>query len=420
MQRQLRFALIAVCLLVTILSAETGHAQALPPTPESSTQLAPDFSKLIPLACDPDGVQASGAVYRICMPFLWNGDLLVYAHGYVSPQRPVGIPEDQLSLPGGPSLPDVANLLGYAFAVTSYSDNGLAVQPALADLVDLVNLFIQAKGPPRRVLLVGVSEGGLITTLAMERRPDVFAGGLALCGPYGSFQGQIDHFGDGRVVFDYFFPALLPPSPIAIPPDLMASWDNTYTTTVQPALLDPANAGKVEQYLAVTRSPFDAADASTKEATIRQMLWYNVMATNDGRDKLGGQPYDNQRRTFTGSADDAALNQQVQRFSGDPAAQATIAADYETTGKLARPLLTMHTTGDPIVPYWHLARYQAKTYRADNIALNEARTVTRYGHCSFSSVEVLGAFNRLRELVDNPPPYQPVQRLFFPALFLAQ
>ncbi len=414
MQHQLRFGLIVVCLLVAIILAKTGHAQTPTPNQEPAAQQSPDFSNLIPLACNPDGVQASGAVYRICMPFLWNGDLLVYAHGYVSPQRPVGIPEDQLSLPGGPSLPDVANLLGYAFAVTSYSVNGLAVQSALADLVDLVNIFTQAKEAPRRVLLVGVSEGGLIATLAVERRPDVFAGGLALCGPYGSFQGQIDHFGDGRVVFDYFFPALLPPSPVAIPPDLAANWEDAYTTIAQPVLLDPANADKVEQFLAVTKSPFDAADPNTKEATIRQMLWYNVTATNDGKEKLGGQPYDNQRRVFTGSADDVTLNRQVQRFSSDPAAQTTIAVAYETTGKLTRPLLTMHTTGDPIVPYWQMIRYRAKTYVADNIALNETRTVARYGHCSFTSLELLGAFNRLREMMDSPPPYQPVQRVFFP------
>ena len=34
--------------------------------------------------CDPDGKQASGAIYRICMPESrnWNGILIIYAHGY--------------------------------------------------------------------------------------------------------------------------------------------------------------------------------------------------------------------------------------------------------------------------------------------------------------------------------------------------
>src|SRR5271154_3953024 len=78
--------------------------------------------------CLPDGVQASGAAYRICLPDpgKWNGNLVIFAHGYVATTEPLGIPEDQLSLPDGTSLPELINSLGYAFAVSGYSVNGLA------------------------------------------------------------------------------------------------------------------------------------------------------------------------------------------------------------------------------------------------------------------------------------------------------
>ena len=33
---------------------------------------------------------------------------------------------------------------------------------------------------------------------------------LALCGPVGDFAGQIDYLGDFRVLFDYFFPGVIP------------------------------------------------------------------------------------------------------------------------------------------------------------------------------------------------------------------
>src|SRR5262245_58858423 len=79
------------------------------------------------VTCEPDGVQASGAIYRICMPAVWNGDLVLYAHGYVGAGEPVAIPENQLSLPDGTSVPGIVNALGFAFATTSYSTNGLAV-----------------------------------------------------------------------------------------------------------------------------------------------------------------------------------------------------------------------------------------------------------------------------------------------------
>src|SRR5215218_3329745 len=54
----------------------------------------------IPLANCEEGLQVNGATYRICMPQTWNGHLVVYAHGYVAPNPPVGLPEDQLTLPG--------------------------------------------------------------------------------------------------------------------------------------------------------------------------------------------------------------------------------------------------------------------------------------------------------------------------------
>ena len=40
----------------------------------------------------------------------------------------------------------------------------------------------------------------------------------------------------------------------------------------------------------------------------RRPPWYNVFATNDGIEKLGGQPFDNGWRWYTGSSDDLRLN----------------------------------------------------------------------------------------------------------------
>jgi pimeloyl-ACP methyl ester carboxylesterase len=97
--------------------------------------------------------------------------------------EPIGIPEDQLSLPGGSSIPQIANDLGFAFATTSYRVNGLAVRQGLDDVVDLVEVFSVTHGQPSHVYLVGASAGGIITALAMERHADVLGSGLAACGP---------------------------------------------------------------------------------------------------------------------------------------------------------------------------------------------------------------------------------------------
>src|SRR5262249_39894677 len=155
---------------------------------------------------------------RICMPEpgCWNGDLVVFAHGYVAPGGPPAIPEGQLTI-GGASLPALANALGFGFAVTSYATNGLAVRDGGEDVRDLVSGFAAQEGAPARSYLIGASEGGIVTALAVERFPETFSGGLAACGPVGSFRGQLGHWGDFRVVFDYFFPGVIPGSPVQVP-----------------------------------------------------------------------------------------------------------------------------------------------------------------------------------------------------------
>src|SRR5262245_46242974 len=181
--------------------------------------------------CDPDHMQASGAIYRICMPdpSLWNGRLVIWAHGYVAFNQPLAIPEDQLVLPDGTSLPDLVNALGFAFATTSYSITGTAVRQGLADIVDLVQVFQDEKGPVGKVYVTGASEGGLVTTLAVEQHPDLFTAGLAACGPIGSFRGQVNYYGDFRAVFDYYYPGLLPGDPTHVPGALIDNWDAYYS-----------------------------------------------------------------------------------------------------------------------------------------------------------------------------------------------
>jgi len=342
--------------------------------------------------CQPDGQQASGAIYRICMPEPddWNGDLVVYAHGYVAPDEPVGIPEDQLELPGGLSIPEIVNKLGFAFATTSYSTNGLAVLEGVEDLRDLVDIFSDMHGQPRYVYLVGASEGGIITALAVEKFPEAFDGGLAACGPVGDFRRQGNYLGDFRIVFDYFFPGLIPGSPVNIPQEVMDNWDMVYVPRIIEAISSDPHA--TEQLLRVTHAPIDGRDPASVEATILGLLWYNVFATNDGIDKLGGQPFDNMQRFYHGSDNDLQLNREIQRIQADPVALAEIEAHYQTSGCLISPLVTLHTTGDPIVPYWHEILYCKKVRASSSYSLYSNIPVFRYGHCNFKASEVLAGF----------------------------
>lgn len=364
--------------------------------------------------CQFYGTQSSGAKYCITLPppppyGAWNGDLVIFAHGYVSVTEPLDIPWSQMTFSNGTggviTMPALLNGMGYAFATTGYSVNGLAVKQGISDVIDLINVFQEQTGAtPVHVYLVGASEGGLVTTLAIERHPEAFTGGLATCGPIGSFIKQVDYWGDFRVVFDYFMDTpdfdVLPGTAVKIPQSLMTKWDPVYVPRVENVLT--ANPLGTQQLFSVTSAAFDPSNPLTIGETTLGILWYNVFATNDAVSKLGGQPFDNRDRVYMGSLDDGLLNAGVKRFKAKPAALQEIALNYETSGVLTRPLVTMHTAGDPIVPVWHQALYSAKA-----VGPYFAITIPRYGHCNFTLPELVSGFGALVQMSTGLAPAMP-------------
>lgn len=349
-------------------------------------------------SCAPDGVQASGSIYRICMPTpgAYNGDLVVWAHGFQDAGTPVQIPEDQLSV-GDISLPAIINGLGFGFATNSYSKTGLAVRQGMADILDLVAIYAAEHGAPRRVFLTGASEGGLITTLLVEKHPEVFTGGVAACGPIGSFQYQINYFGDARVLFEVFFPGVIPGDPFSPPQTLVDNWQTYYTDNVRPVVFDPANRARLRQWVKTARLPYDPNDfLRTVETSVADVLRYAVVNAADAGATLGGFPFDNRTRIYTGSDNDFLLNLQVPRLRADTAAVTEMRTHYDTRGRLQVPLVTLHTSRDQQVPQLHQALYTLKTLASGDLFTRHVPiTVNRYEHCNFTAPEVLVSFGLL-------------------------
>jgi len=344
-----------------------------------------------------DGTLEHGALYQICFPSSWNGDMVLYAHGHVPASRPLALPNDQV---GGLSIAATINGLGYAFGTTSYRRNGLLGPEGVEDLVELEATIRRLYRPdPGRTVLVGVSEGGMVAGLAAERRPDVFEGALSACGPVGSLRGQLDYFVDFRVVFDYLFPGVIPGTAIAVPEEVVDRWEQIYAPAVVLALaLNPAAA---RELVRITGAPVEREDIAAIAVTSVSILRYNVVGTADAHQRLGGQPFDNTQRVYTGSSDDAALNVGVARFTADAAALSAM-NEFETTGQLQVPVVTLHTTGDPIVPYRQQALYAAKVGGTGSSSHLTQIEVERYGHCSFEAAEVLAAFSNLMGRVTLP------------------
>lgn len=375
MSKFLRIVLLFAILASGTLIAAPVRADALP----------------VPGQCF-EGPPLAGARTLYCVPASgWNGDLVVYGHGYVAFNAPLDF--YNLTMPDGGYLPAVVQQLGYAFATTSYRRNGLAFLEGVEDVANLTASFPAVTGlTPQRTYIVGPSEGGIITALAIERNPELYTGGLSLCGPVGDFRKQIDYWGDFRTLFDYFYPGVLPGNTIDIPDALMAGWDGYYTALVAQALAaDPLAAA---QLIRTSGAPVDRRDLlNTTGQTTLGLLWYNVFATEDGQAHLNGNPFDNLARVYRGSLNDAALNAGVGRYAADPAALASI-PPYNTSGQVTRPLVTMHTIGDEIIPYWHQKLYRQKLL-ANRVTGVLQIPVNRYGHCNFTTEEVLGAFSLL-------------------------
>lgn len=351
-----------------------------------------------PIAGCANGVLEHGALYQICFPGAWNGDLVLYAHGHVPAGRPLALPQDQV---GGQSLAATVNSLGYAYAATSYRRNGLVGPEGVEDMVELEAMVRTLYRPdPGISVLVGVSEGGMVAALAAERHPDRFDGALSACGPVGDLRGQLDYFVDFRVIFDYLFPGVIPGSAVEVPAEVTTRWEERYVPAVVVALL--TNPAAARELVRISAAPVERDDVAAIAATAVGILWYNVTGTADARERLGGQPFDNSARVYTGSSDDAALNAGVVRFTADPAAVAAM-NEFETSGTLLVPVVTLHTTGDPIVPFEQQALYASKVSRAGASARLTQNPVERHGHCNFGASELLGAFSELMERVARPP-----------------
>ncbi len=395
--------LVSACVLVISL-ALPAVAQAQAPLPCTPGTL-PGGDPLNPL----DDQQI-----LVCIPPAWNGQLVVYAHGYVPPQAPLALPLNELTLPTPITLPDgrtvqtvpeVLMALGFAFVTSSYSKNGYAIEQAGNDLNALVDYFNHvAPHPADKVLMSGASEGGIITTMLVERHPDRYHGGLALCGPVGGMPYQIKYLGDFAVVFDYFFPDVFPfgLADPPVPPISLAEWEGLYVPAIGAAVA--SNPAAAQQLFKVTRAALDPNDPASAVGVSVGLLFYKALGTPDLLSTASGMPYGNRFTWYHGSTNDAALNRGVERVTASWLARRYTGLFYQTTGRLQRPLVALHNTHDPADPFQHELIYLGLVTARGYLRNLTILPVPRFGHCNFTTDELLGAFALLVQRVGGQLP----------------
>ena len=326
-----------------------------------------------------------GVAYRIDVPEHWNHELAVFFHGY-SETPAVFRTTDKLNEVTGPVLEH-----GFAIAQSAYSLPGWALAEGVPESEALRRYFGKAYGRPTETIAVGVSMGGALVMETMETNPRPYAGALDLCGSVGPTYEAFQRRFAWRAAFDYYFPGVMPgldPSPV--------EYRETKELRAKIAAALKANPAGAAAMRNLTGLHTDAD-------LVRDVSYFTFVIT-DMQHRAGGNPFDNRNVLYTGTtpgstASDEALNDGVKRYAADEAARRYLVAHYTPTGRLTKPMLALHTTYDPLIPGWTLARYAdivAEAGYGENLV---QQYVHREGHCAISPKQVGESFDELLEWV---------------------
>lgn len=339
---------------------------------------------------------SNGAQYAMFLPKAWNGRLVLWAHGFVDPEAPIALP-DVLPADVAPWLVELRETLlgaGYAVAYSSYAENGWAVKDGAARTHELRTLFAARFGVPTHVYVGGRSLGALITVMLAETYPGDYQGALAMCGPLGGGRLETDYIANVRVLFDFFFPGVIPGDALHVPP-MEYSLESPIVQAIVAAIV--AEPHKAVLLASVDQIELPYRTLSELVLSIVRPLGYNIRGTNDLLARTGGQsPFGNLTTWYSGLAlYDVAVNAGVDRFAAKEAAIRYLTDYYRPRGSLTAPLLTLHTTMDPDVPFFHEAALAKIVAGARTSKWLAQQSVQRYGHCNVTPAEVLLTLGRL-------------------------
>lgn len=394
-----RSVLAVAALLSTAACADNPLAPShSTPTTRTSTLT----STLVTWATQISGVTADGADYAIFVPSGWSGDVVFYAHGIIPPLAPVGFPAAGDWDDAG-AIRDALGQLGFAIAYSTFNENGYAIENGILRTHQLRGIFASKVGRPRRSFLIGHSLGAQVTQALAETYPEQYDGALAMCGVLGGTRLETDYIAHVRTLFDFFYPGVLPGSTMEMPV----------------VITDPNSQIAAPVLAAINASPtgfmYIASDSNVKLAGNNPQEWatslinalaYQAIGVNDLLARTHGHIlFDNTRTTYNSPffPDDfnRSLNESIRRYTATDDALAWLNENYEPTGDLRIPMITLHKTRDRLVPYRHEAEFLGKVSAAGKTANLLQRSQDSFGHCDLGVPEILGNFQDLVSWVNT-------------------
>jgi len=178
-------------------------------------------------------------------------------------------------------------------------------------------------------------------------------------------------------------------------PDMEYSASSPIVKAIVAAIL--ANPQRAVALAAVDQVKVPYTTPSQLLLSIVRAIGYNIRGTNDLLARSGGQsPFGNLGLSYTRlGVPDPFLNAGVGRFAAQAGGIAYLNSYYQTRGSLAIPLLTLHTTMDPDVPFFHEAALAKIVAAARTSKWLAQQSVQRYGHCNVTPAEVILTLGRL-------------------------
>jgi len=344
----------------------------------------------------------AGAAYRIEVPGNWNGELVVYAHGFRGNPWPV-----ELRVTDPPIREHlIAN--GYAWAASSYRTNGYVPGIAAQDSLLLKGLFQKLVGSPQRTYLYGTSMGGHAAMISAEFYPRAYDAILSECGNVAGpelFDFYIGAAAAAEFISGVNFASLQPSGP-TLPEVGLAVL--VKTAPILGSVDQPTEKGS--QLLSVIANlsggprPFfregEARDLATQLAVGSIPLIYGDSPDLSTAPLL--KATGNQATQYTIAPglglSDSALNAGVRRLTPDPSFRNRFGPYAELaplTGEIEVPVIQIKGTGDLFVPISMERRYLALAKAAGTSNLLVQRAIRAPGHCNFSQAERTRAFDDL-------------------------
>lgn len=353
------------------------------------------------------GTLADGATYVIDVPEVWNGTLLLFSHGYARG------PANPAQNAPGEAVKSLLLTKGYALAGSSNASTGWALEDTVPDQLATLDAFGATVGKPKRALAWGSSMGGLATMALIEGHPERFDGALPMCGSVGGAVAMMNAAFDAAFAFKTL---LAPDLKLVGGVDDRAVAERANAVLAQ-ARQTPQGRARLALVAALAQLPGATLDEQLKSFVMgvffprsdQERRAGGVFSWNSGVDYRAQVKATGKREALTAAYGQAGLNldkdlaalNAAPRQGADPKAVAYLTAHYVATGALSKPVLSLHTTDDPLTSSANEGTYAAKVAAKGKSKLLRQVFVARGGHCAFQPEEMAAAVQVLEDRVET-------------------